>query len=122
MRFIIQLWSEESRPASPSLVSALAQFNERLAQAGVLLAAEGLVKSAQGARITMDEGQRVLSDGPFADAPRMGAGFWIIRARNRQEALSWAMHCPLTDGDQLEVRALYGVADLALVASELALV
>lgn len=122
MRFIIQLWSDESRPASPALVSALAQFNERLAQAGVLLAAEGLVKSAQGARIMMAEGERVLSEGPFADAPRMGAGFWIIRARSRQEAMHWAMHCPLSDGDQLEVRALYGVADLELVSSELALV
>jgi hypothetical protein len=122
MRFIIQLWSDETRPASPASVSALAQFNERMAQAGVLLAAEGLVKSDLGTRITMSEGERVLSPGPFVDAPRLGAGFWIVRVRSRQEALAWAMRCPLSDGDQLELRALYGVADLELVASELALV
>jgi hypothetical protein len=116
------LWSDETRPASPASVSALAHFNERMAQAGVLLAAEGLVKSDLGTRITMREGERVLNGGPFLDAPRLGAGFWIIRARTRQEALAWAMRCPLSDGDQLEVRPLYGVADLELVASELALV
>lgn len=121
MRFIIQLWSDEGRPVSPVSVSALAHFNEQLSQAGVLLAAEGLVKSDTALRITMADGAHDVSAGPFRDAPRLGAGFWIIRARSKQEALDWAKRCPLAEGDQLELRQLYGMPDLALATSGIAL-
>jgi hypothetical protein len=123
MRFIIQLWSDEARPASPLLVSALARFNEQLEQAGVLLAAEGLVKSESGVRINMVQGERALREGPFLDAAAgLGAGFWIIRAKSKHEAVEWAKRCPLAEGDQLEVRALYGLPELALAASDVAMV
>ncbi len=122
MRFIIQLWSDEGRPVSPALVSALAQFNEQLSQAGVLLSAEGLVKSDGAVRITMAEGARAVSAGPFRDAAKLGAGFWIIRARSKREALHWAERCPLAEGDHLELRQLYGSSDLALADSGMALV
>lgn len=122
MRFIMQLWSDEARPVSPALVSALARFNEQLANAGVLLSAEGLVKSDSGVRITMAQGARAVSDGPFRETSKLGAGFWIIRAQDKHEALRWAERCPLAEGDQLELRQLYGLSDLALAESELALV
>src|ERR1700754_1674248 len=117
MRFIIQLWSDEARPPSPALVSALARFNEELAQAGILLAAEGLVASSGGVRMTMARGERVVTHGPFGDACKLGAGFWIVRASSKQQALEWARRCPLGEGDMLEVRELYGLADLASPAS-----
>jgi hypothetical protein len=121
MRFIIQLWSDEARPASPALISALARFNEELAQAGVLLAAEGLVASSAGVRMIMARGERIVTNGPFFDASKLGAGFWIVRASSKQHALEWARRCPLGEGDMLEVRELFGLADLALPSSELAL-
>lgn len=121
MRFMIQLWSDETRPASPALVSALARFNEELAQAGVLLAAEGLLASSAGVRMTMARGERVVTHGPFFDTTKLGAGFWIVRAGSKQQALEWARRCPLGEGDLLEVRELYGLADLALPSSALAL-
>lgn len=122
MRFIIQLWSDEARPVSPALVSALAQFNEQLSQAGVLLSAEGLVRSDSAVRITMAAGARAVSAGPFRDAAKLGAGFWIIRAPSKREALDWAERCPLGDGDHLELRQLYGLSDVALTDGGMALV
>ena len=119
MRFIIQLWSDE-RAASTALIEALAEYNERLASEGVLLAAEGLVSSG-GVRITLADGERSTHTGPFADAPRLGSGFWIVRARSKEEAVAWAGLCPLREGDVLEVRQLYGSADLALIHTKLAL-
>lgn len=121
MRFIIQLWSDEARPPSPALVSALARFNEELAQAGILLAAEGLVASSAGVRMTMARGERLVTPGPFFDGAKLGAGFWIVRASSKQHAVDWARRCPLGEGDTLEVRELYGLADLALPSSELVL-
>jgi hypothetical protein len=121
MRFIIQLWSDETRPASPALVSALARFNEELAQAGVLLAAEGLLSSSAGVRMTMARGERIVAQAPFLEPSRLGVGFWIVRASSKQQVLEWARRCPLAEGDMLEVRQLYGQADLALASGDLAL-
>jgi hypothetical protein len=120
MRFMIQLWSDETRPASPARVHALARYNEELAQAGVLLAAEGLVASPSGMRIALAGGERVLTPGPFRDAPRLGAGFWIVRVGEKREALEWGKRCPLAEGDVLEVRELYGFTELSLHLSDLA--
>lgn len=121
MRFIMQFWSDETRPAAPDFVSALAHYNERLEQAGVLLAAEGLVKCDAGLRITMVHGERELRPSSARDTPRLGAGFWILRAHSHAEAAAWAKLCPLMEGDVLELRELYGPPELMLIASQVAL-
>lgn len=111
MRFMIQLWADESRPAAPELVSALARFGDDLADAGVLLAAEGLVASSAGVHIVHQRGERSVHEG--ARTPRcLGVGFWIVRAGSTREAVEWAQRCPLQEGDAIEVRQLFGAADL----------
>jgi hypothetical protein len=111
MRFMIQLWTDEARPAAPELVNALARYNDELADSGVLLAAEGLVASKSGVHIAYQSGERLVRDG--ATTPRrLGVGFWILRVRDKREAVAWAQRCPLGEGDALEVRQLFGAADL----------
>jgi hypothetical protein len=110
MRFMIQLWSDESLPATAERVSALAGYNDELSRAGVLLAAEGLVASSAAVRIALSHGERSVAEGA-SSAERLGVGFWIVRARDKREAVSWAQRCPLVDGDTLEVRQLFGEAD-----------
>ena len=110
MRFMIQLWSDEARSVPPERVSALARYNEELAEAGILLAAEGLVASQAGVHIALRSGERLVHEGTPA-AERSGVGFWIVRACDKREAVRWAQRCPLGEGDALEVRQLYGEAD-----------
>jgi hypothetical protein len=110
MRYIIQLWSDET-PAQPAHVAAMARYYEDLARAGVLLATEGFLPSAKGARISMARGRQVIEPGPFPEAGKQTAGFWMIRASSREEAIDWARRCPLSEGDVLEVRQAYGPAD-----------
>jgi hypothetical protein len=111
MRFMIQLWTEEASSAVPERVNALARYNEELAEAGVLLAAEGLVASHAGVHIALHGGERHVVEGAHSEG-RLGVGFWIVRARDKRDAVAWAQRCPLGEGDALEVRQLYGAADL----------
>jgi hypothetical protein len=107
---MIQLWSDEGAHPEARLVAAMAHYNDKLSRAGVLLAAEGLLSSTRGARISMAHGQREVRHGPFE--PRaLCVGFWIVRVASKQEALEWAQQCPLSDGDVLELRELYGLPD-----------
>lgn len=111
MRYMIQLWTDESQPAPPERVLALARFNDDLSQAGVLLAAEGLVNSSTGVHIAHQHGERSIREGARG-AQRLGVGFWILRVASKREAVEWAQRFPLQDGDALEVRQLFGAADL----------
>ena len=120
MRFMIQLWTDEARPAAPELVDALARFNEELADGGVLLAAEGLVASRAGVHIALRRGERSVRDGATG-LQRSGVGFWILRVRDKREAVAWAQRCPLGEGDALEVRQLFGAADLEVMVAALAI-
>jgi hypothetical protein len=108
---MIQLWSDEAAPAGPHRVAALARYNDELTEAGVLLAAEGLLASSAGVHIGLSGGERLIQEGP-PTAQRLGVGFWIVRAPSKRAAVEWAQRCPLGEGDALEVRQLYGVADL----------
>ena len=82
-----------------------------MAEAGVLLAGEGLQASSKGARIKFSGAKRFVTDGPFAETKELIAGFWMIQVKSRQEALDWASRVPFTDGEELEVRQVFEASD-----------
>ncbi|MBB5117085.1 dehydrogenase [Streptomyces eurocidicus] len=91
-------------------IAEMGRFNERMAAAGVMLAAEGLRESAAGARVTFSGGTPVVTEGPFAGARQLIAGFWVIRAADLDEALEWARQVPFQDGE-VEVRRIFELED-----------
>ena len=56
----------------------------------------------------------LLSDGPFTGAGELVAGFWLWEVKDMDEAMQWAMRCPVPPGGQgaIEVRPFYEVEDL----------
>jgi hypothetical protein len=103
-------------PGAPGeLIDAMLRYNEELAKAGVLLAAEGLHPTVTGARVVYSNGTRRVIDGPFAEAKEVIAGFYIIQVRSRDEAIEWAKRCPVdvaVTGDQEAVIEIRQVAQL----------
>ncbi|MFI7688288.1 YciI family protein [Nonomuraea sp. NPDC049655] len=105
---------------SQELVDNMHAYNEALAKAGVLLAAEGLYPSSQGAQIAYSDGRATVIDGPFAEAKELIAGFWLIQVKSREEALEWAMRVPVPegyDGIGLDVWRVYDASDAPDAAS-----
>lgn len=110
-------------PAQDKL-DALDAFNMAELAAGVLLAGDGLMSSARGARITLAGGRgRVdisVIDGPFAEAKELIAGFWMIRAGSLDEAIAWARKVPYptrTDADtevEVEIREVLTISATTL--------
>jgi hypothetical protein len=93
------------------LVTAMRKYDEEMAKAGVLLAEEGLHPSSKGTRIRVSGGKRIVTDGPFTEAKEVIAGFWIIQARSKEEAIEWAKRCPLPEGGLIEVRPVFENCD-----------
>src|SRR5437899_10298671 len=86
--------SEAGVMPSEQLLAEMGKFNEELAEAGVLLAAEGLHPSSKGARVKFSGAQRIVTDGPFAEAKELIAGFWLWQVKSKEEAIEWVKRCP----------------------------
>jgi len=119
MRFMIIVKatadSEAGVMPGPEVFEAMGKFNEALIDAGVLLAGEGLHPSKEGARVTSKGGKLTVMDGPFAETKELIAGFWIISAKDKEEALSWVRRIPFDDGETVELRRVFEAADFAEV-------
>lgn len=109
--------SEAGKPPSPELFEAMMRFNEELAKAGVLVAADGLHPSSGAIRISYPEpgGKPTIVDGPFTESKEVIAGYTLIEVRSREEAIEWALRMPDPHGlgeGQIELRQVFEGTDL----------
>jgi hypothetical protein len=108
MRFMIIVKANHDSEAgvlpSRDLLEAMGQYNEELAKAGVMLAAEGLQRSATGARVVFNGGKRTVVDGPFAETKELIAGFWLWQVKSKDEAIEWVKRAPFSDNAVVEIR------------------
>src|SRR5215216_3076576 len=86
--------SEAGLMPSTELLAAMGKFNEELVNAGIMLAGEGLHPSSKAKRIKFSGGNRIVTDGPFAETRELIAGFWIWKVNSMEEALEWAKRIP----------------------------
>jgi hypothetical protein len=116
MRFMMLVKANEQSEAgampSEAELAAMGRYNEELVKAGVLLAGEGLRPSSSGARVKFSGGKPTVTDGPFAEAKELVAGFWMIDVKSRDEAIEWARRVPFEDGE-LELRQVFETEDFA---------
>src|SRR4051794_17927687 len=91
------------------LLAEMGKFNEDLAKAGGLRAAEGLQPSSKGARVRFSGKDRTVIDGPFAETKELIAGFWLWQVRSLEEAIEWVKRCPnpMPGESEIEIRQVY---------------
>ncbi len=79
-------------------------YGEQLANSGVLLAAEPLHPTETATTVRVRNGEVVLTDGPFAETKEQLAGFYLIDAKDLDEALQFAARIPPARVGSIEVR------------------
>ena len=90
------------------------QYNEELAKAGILLAAEGLTPISQGARAKFSGDNITVIDGPFTEAKELIAGFTILKVKSKEEAIEVVKRAPrvFPNGEAvIETRKLMDIED-----------
>jgi hypothetical protein len=105
--------SEAGIMPSTELLQAMGKYNEELANAGILLAGEGLHPSVKGKRIAFDGARRTVIDGPFAETRELVAGFWLWQVKDMAEAVEWVKRCPnpMPGPSEIEIRPVFEAAD-----------
>jgi hypothetical protein len=89
----------------------MGKFNEQLAKAGVMLAAEGLKPTSNGKRVKFSGAARTVIDGPFTESKEIIAGFWLWQVRSMEEAVEWLKRAPFDGGTEIELRPVFEAAD-----------
>jgi hypothetical protein len=103
--------SEAGVMPSQKLLEDMGKFNEELAKAGVMLAAEGLHPSSKGKRVKFSGGKATVTDGPFAETKELIAGFWLWQVRSMDEAIEWLKRSPFDGGAEIEIRPVFEADD-----------
>ena len=115
MRFMIIVKSspESEAGALPDseMIAAMGRYNEELIAAGVLLAADGLHPSSNGARIKFDGGKIKITDGPFPETKELIGGYWLIDVQSKDAALEWVKRIPFKNGEEVELRKVHEASD-----------
>ena len=115
MRFMILVKSDTATEAGAmpreSDLAAMNEFNERLVEAGVMLAGEGLQASSKGARVRFDGERPTVIKGPFSGPSDLVAGFWLWKVGSLDEAIEWLKRAPFDDGAEVEIRQVFETED-----------
>ena len=79
-----------------------------------MLAGDGLKPTSHGARVTFRDGDVSVTDGPFAEAKELIAGYSLIQAKSREEAIEWVKRWPTEDANgnvEIEIRQVIELDD-----------
>lgn len=106
MRFLaIYKAAETGTPPTPEHMAAMGALIDEMTAAGVLLATEGCLPSAKGARVRRDGDVVTVTDGPFTESKELIAGFALIQAASKEEAIAWTKRFLAVVGDgESEIR------------------
>ena len=115
MRFMILVKATKNSEAgvlpSQELMTAMADYHEQLAKAGVLLDGNGLHPSSRGWRIEYSGAKRTVIDGPFTETKELIAGFWLWQVKSMDEAVEWLKRAPFDGGTEIEIRPIFEMED-----------
>ncbi len=97
----------EEQPAEGPSVADFMAFEKVISDAGVKLDGQALdVSHATTVRVRGD-GERMVTDGPFAETREIVGGYYLIDVPDLDAALDWAARCPGARYGSVEVRTVW---------------
>ena len=110
---------ERNGPPSQEEMAKMGKLVEEGMKGGWLLATEGCLPTALGARVRNSNGKLTVTDGPFTEAKEVVGGFAILRASSKEEAIKLAKDFLKVVGDgECELRQIYEAGTCTDAASQ----
>jgi hypothetical protein len=108
MKYLCTIYGDESQyaDATPEQMSEmLAAYGAFGEEAGdVILGGEGLQPTSTATTVRVRDGERMLTDGPFAETKEQLGGFYLLECNSLDEAIEWAAKIPGARSGSVEVR------------------
>jgi hypothetical protein len=99
MRYMMLIYSQEkenglTREEAEEIKAAHYAVIQETTRKGVLLGAEPLSPTRTATTVRVQDGQSLITDGPFAETKEQLAGYYILECANLDEAIEWAEKIP----------------------------
>jgi hypothetical protein len=112
MRYLLLIYTEERTEAAPedAMAAELEGYNafgKEIQDRGLFEAGEALHPTAAATTVRVRDGQTVTTDGPFAETKEALGGFYLIKAKDLDEAIEVAAKIPGAKHGSIEVRPIF---------------
>ena len=98
--------SAQSRGDGPTVDEFMA-FHKTITDAGVVLDSNALDVGHATSLEVGPAGERVVTDGPFAETREMVGGYYLIDVPDLDAAIDWAARCPGARHGRMEIRTIW---------------
>ena len=112
MNYMLLIYGNENayatmpKDAIDAEMQAYYAYSEALRAAGVMLGGDALHPTAAATTVRVENGERIITHGPFAETKEQLGGYYLLKCANLDEALEWAARCPGSQTGSIEVRPL----------------
>jgi hypothetical protein len=115
MRYLLLIYTAESAEPPPpdeaeAMNAAYAEFTRDIKDRGLYEAGEALHPTPSATTVRVEGGQTVTTDGPFAETKEALGGFYLINAKDLDEAIETAAKIPSAKYGSIEVRPIWEFA------------
>jgi hypothetical protein len=98
----------EGVPPTQKEMEEMGKYVEKMLKSGVVLATEGCLPSALGAKLRLSNGKFTVTDGPFTEAKEIVGGFAVMQANSKAEMIEHVKDFMKLAGDgECEIRQVY---------------
>jgi hypothetical protein len=104
-------WADAPPDAPRETAEAYGKLTDEMRAAGVFRAGEGLQPVTTATTVRVPNGERIVTDGPFAETKELIGGFLLVQVRSLDEAVEWAARLSEVLDDEIEVRPIVELSD-----------
>jgi hypothetical protein len=97
-------WETSSEQDLEAEMARYERYDRELNEAGVFVSGEGLQPTPTATTMRIVGGERILTDGPFAETKEQLGGFYVLECKDLDDALAWAERCPASGDGSIEIR------------------
>jgi len=101
-----QAWAELSAADRQAFYADFGPLREQIVKNGNYVAAEKLQDTATATTVRVRDGKPLLTDGPFAETREQLGGFFLVEAKDLDEATAIAARIPIARLGSIEVRPI----------------
>ena len=112
MKYLLLIYTDEKADASATpeeqqaVMGEYNAYTDAMQKAGLRAAGEALHPTSAATTVRVRNGKKVTTHGPFAETKEQLGGYYLIDAKNLDEAIEWAAKCPGARVGSIEVRPI----------------
>ncbi len=112
MQYMLLIYSAESDDANQdqsTLMADYGAFTQGIVQSGAFKAADRLKPIADATTVRVRDGKTLSTDGPFAETREQLGGYYLVEAKDLDEAIAIAAKVPTARHGSIEVRPVWAM-------------